>query len=50
MARQVATAVVMLGALFGFAGGARPQTRTAPAAPPAAAPSTLAPVVRRPQP
>ena len=44
MARQVATAVVMLGALFGFAGGARPQTPTAPAAAPAAAPSTLAPV------
>jgi hypothetical protein len=40
MAKQAAAAVVMLGALFGFAGGARPQTPTAPAA----APSTLAPV------
>ena len=39
MARQVATAVVMLGALSGFAGGARSQTPPAPAA----LPSTLAP-------
>jgi hypothetical protein len=38
MARQVATAAAMLGALLGFAGGALPQT------PPANAPSTLAPV------
>ena len=45
MARQVATAVVMLGALFGFAGGARSQTPPAPTAPPPilapAAPATV---------
>jgi Putative beta-barrel porin-2, OmpL-like. bbp2 len=45
MARQVATAVMMLGALCGFAGGARAQIATTSAAPPPtsvpAAPATV---------